>query len=50
MQYWLDNEFIRYSGNERGGMMHITYSGPEMDAYLEWLAEGNEPQQWEQPQ
>lgn len=46
MKYWIDGDYIRFEGDERGGLMHKDYSGPEMDAYLAWVAEGNTAPKW----
>lgn len=44
--FWTDGDFIRFTINEKSGLFNMSYEGSEKQEYIEWLAEGNEPQEW----
>ena len=46
MNYYTDGEMIRFNNETCSGIMSSDYVGPEMDAYLAWVAEGNTAQEW----
>jgi hypothetical protein len=46
VNYYTNGISIRFHGPTCSGIMSQNYTGPEMDAYLAWVAEGNTAEEW----
>ena len=47
MNFWIDNDFVRFQIDDLRGIMHKDYLGYEMTVYLAWVADGNTAEEWQ---